>query len=529
MQDVEIVDVATDLPLDAPPEDPAAEAERARRAARRRRLLRRWWPVPVAVALAAVGTQVVVDARADARVTARQEVPGVLGTVDPALPTTRLVQDELTGVVLHGFPVGDLRVGAPSPPRSAGRELVAVDDAGTEVWAVSLEDTGDATPDVGMEYPVCTGQSAPAPAVRCLLLDRAPDAEEATGTWQPGPPTGARLVTVDAATGTVTASREVPALSGWGGSAPPDDDAALQVLASVVDGALRVTAWDVAADPGAPDDPAAAPLWRTEVALGDDLAVDRLYYPPSIWTPEGRVVVQGEMGTWVLDGEDGTLQLTSDQFLSVTRTGYLAVPDAGLRLLDDDGREVLTLPGSTAYLAVDDGSLPGVELVTAYGGDARLAAIEVPSGRELWSSPRVPPPGTTLLLLEGVLYGAGPDAVWALDTGTGRELWRTEASIVTDTGGAMTDGRYLLAPALVSALTEAGVPVAPAAGQDAAGADGGDGVGTGDEHGYALAAFDLATGAPAWATRLPEGVSALWAQDGDLVGWLPDGDVVVLG
>jgi len=63
MQDVELVDVGTDLPLAPDAEDPAAEAARARRVARRRRALRHWWPVPFVAALAVAGTQAVLDAR----------------------------------------------------------------------------------------------------------------------------------------------------------------------------------------------------------------------------------------------------------------------------------------------------------------------------------------------------------------------------------------------------------------------------------------------------------------------------------
>lgn len=521
MQDVELVDVGTDLPLAPEAEDPEAEAARARRVARRRRAVRRWWPAPVLAALAVVGTQAVLDAREDGRVAARQEVAGVLRDVAPGLPAAHRYSQETASVVLSGIPVGDLRVGVASPPWDAARELVALDRDGTQVWSTSLEDGGRAEPDVGMEYPTCVADAEPVGVVRCLVLDRgAADAADDSGTWAPAPPSGARLVALDAATGDLRSTRQVAPMSGWGAAD------GLQVLASITDGTLRVTAWDTAADRGGPDDGAGAPLWRTDVPLVDVTAAERLFYPPSVSVAPGRVLVQGELGSWAFAADDGRLQASGPEYLSVSRTGrLLASGGAGAQLLDDAGEPLTDLPGQPLWLSVDDGSVPGVELVASSTSDGRvLVGVDAESGAELWSSPHPRWSDPAAVLLEGTLYGADTDGVWALDVATGREVWRTEVDVSGDGASVMTDGRYLMVVARPDALAQVGLTVADA--PTAAGrADAGRGGALASQR--ALAAFTLSGGAPAWATRLPADVQGVWPYGGDLLGY-GDSDVVVL-
>ena len=520
MQDVELVDVATDLPLAPDAVDPEAEAAHARRVARRRRVLRRWWPAPVAVAVAVAGTQLVLDAREDGRVAARQEVTGVLRSVEPGLPTARRYAQETASVVLSGIPVGDLRVGVASPPWDAARELVALDATGTQVWSTSLEDAARTETDVGMEYPTCTPDAEPVTTVRCLVLDRTSvDASDDSGSWAPAPPTAARLVALDSASGAVVAAREVAPMSGWGGSG------GVQVLASLADGALRVSAWDTAADRAAPDDPAAAPLWRTEVPLADPAAADGLFYPPSVAVTPGRVLVQAELGSWAFAVADGRLQASGADYLSESRTGRLLSGGGdGLRLLDDTGAPRAELPGQPVWLSVDDGSVPGIELVATATADGRtLAGVDAESGTELWSAPHPRWTDPAAVLLEGVLYGADTDALWALDVATGRELWRTVVAVAGEGTSVMTDGRYLLAVARPDELARVGLTVA-----DATPAPGTDPAAPGPQGSQrALGAFALSDGTPVWATRLPADVQGVWPYAGDLLGY-GDTDVVVL-
>lgn len=515
MQEVELVDVATDLPLLPAADDAQDAAARARRTARRRRVVRRWWPLPVVVAGALVGTQLVLDARADDRVAARQKVPGVLRGVEPGLPGLRHYDEAIASVVLSGVVVGDLRVGVASPPWDAARELVAVDRDGEPVWQTSLEDPARDGPDAGMEYPTCVPDAAPVRVVRCLVLDRgtAPDPDD-SGAGTPTAPTAARLVALDAGDGRVRATREVGAMSGWGGAGP------VQVLASVADDTLRVSAWDTAADRGGPDDPGARPLWRTDVELDGRAPTRPVYYPPAVTVTPERVLVQGDLGSWSFAAADGRLQAVTRDYLAVSRTGHLLAPTGdGARLLDDTGATVAELDGTPLHLTVDDGTVPGLELLTTAGAGGRaISAVDVESGTEVWTAPHPLWTESSVVLLEGVLYGADQDAVWAVDAATGREVWRTLLDASSDTA-LMTDGRHLLLVAHPDDLAAVGLPVGAPAGEPVQDpADGGT---------RALAALDLGSGAPAWATRLPEGVRGVWAWQEDLLGY-GDEDITVL-
>lgn len=257
MQDVEIIDV--DIAADglgSTGTGPTTEAEQARRMARRRATARRWWPLPVAVVVLLAGTQLVFDARERAAVATRQEVTGVLRTVDPALRPVRELPEDVASVVLSGVASGDLRIGATMPAFDEPRGLIAVDQAGQVAWRTSLEPPGAEGPEFGAEYPTCLGDGESATVVRCLMLDR-PDSVSEDGSWPPGPPAGARLVAVDAATGALRATRDLPPVSGIGGAD------GLVVLASVADDTLTVTAWDTAADHNGPDSADGPVRWRT--------------------------------------------------------------------------------------------------------------------------------------------------------------------------------------------------------------------------------------------------------------------------
>lgn len=519
MQDVEIVDVDTGADvsvLGAEPEDPAAEEARARRLARRRRLLRRWWPVPVLAVVALLGTQALLDARERAQVAARQRVDGVLRTVDAGLEPTRRLAQDVAPVLFSGIRAGDLRIGPGSNPWEGPRTLVAVDASGETVWETSLED-GSWVPDdagLGTEYPLCLGAGEPAEVVDCVVVDRTGSdpltAED--GSWVPGPPQAGRLVSVDPATGEVRGERAVPPLTAWGG------DIRLQVLASVTGDVLTVTGWA----PGTARD--GTPLWTTDLTLdAESLTPETLTYAPGIGVVRGHVLVQGDLGSWVLDAADGTMQFSGAAYVSVSRTGYLVPPRTPVELVDDDGRTRATLPGSPVMLGVDDGSAPDLEIVVT--DERRLVGYDVTAAAEVWSLDLPEWLDGTLVLLDGVLYGSDRDGVWAVDVATGLERWRTPAHVLMEAGGVLTDGRNLVTVAATLDLLEAGVVVAPGGGATA---------GTGAAGGTAtmpssrtIVAYSLATGELAWATRLPDDVQGVWAWQGDLLSYGAT-DVVVL-
>lgn len=534
MQDVEVVDVTAGAPGDGrrradpglhPGADPDADAVHAARVARRRRAALRWWPLPVVLVAAVAGTQLVLDARERDRVAVRQEVEGVLRDVDPRLPVGRVLDGDLAAVSMTGLDAGDLRIGVTTPPWDDARDLIAVGADGATVWSTSLEDAGAAAPDIGLEYPSCDGGAPPVTTVRCLVLDRsASDPAASDDRWTAGPPAAARLVSVDAASGEVRSSRPVPPMSSWAGGG------GLQVLASVVAGTLEVTAWDVRAAPDAPDDPDATPLWRTTEPLDRGTGSEQTAYPPTVFADAGRVVVQGDIGGWAFDAADGTRQVGGTDYLVVTRTGHLAASGAGLVVLDDTGAELFPLAGQPIYLGVDDGSAPDTELlITSRPGEGRLlTAVQVPSGDELWSVARPRWTDGAAVLLEDVLYAADGDGVSALDVRTGRELWRTPVAASSEVGGGlMTDGRRVLLVARADRLTEAGFTVGAPEDDSARWVGGELAVPPDGGLGLSLAAFDLGSGRPAWATRLPPEVRQVWGHRGDLVGWGDDVTVVL--
>lgn len=511
MQDVELVDVDTDALGPGGAEDGSgAEVERLRRLAARRRMLRRWWPLPAGLIALLLGAQAALGAQERAQVAARQEVEGVLRTVDPALVPTLHLSENLATAVIGGVRFGDLRIG-PGNVWQGPRELVAVDATGEQVWTASVE-AGGATespdPSLGLEYPQCLGDAEPVTLVRCLIVDRdgAELVTEEDGDWVPGEPSAARLMTFDPATGDLRDERQVPPNSGWGGGD------GLQVLASITGDVLRVTAWDTAADPGGPEHADGPVAWRTDLDLEQvDLTPAALVHPPTVMTMRGHVLVSTSAGSWSLDAGDGQVQAEGQGFVSLTRTGYLTEPSDPTVLLDSTGRTAARLPGTPVSLGVDDASVPGLEIVLEPTDDGLfLTGYDVAAGKSVWSQPRPHWRDSILVLLDGVLYGTDSGAVWAIDAATGHELWHTPTPVLPDGAGLMTDGRNLLLLASTVELTEAGIGVdVPAALADSPAL----------LPSRSLVAFELGTGAVAWATRLPDTVSGVWSQQDDLVAY----------
>jgi outer membrane protein assembly factor BamB len=119
-----------------------------------------------------------------------------------------------------------------------------------------------------------------------------------------------------------------------------------------------------------------------------------------------------------------------------------------------------------------------------------MRAVDPGTGEVAWER-TLPQDGTSsLVLLDGVLYGAGGTTVWAVDAATGAEVWTAEGERSDASGtGLLTDGVALLR-----------AERAP---------------GDGDR---LLAAYRLTDGRRLWATPLPGDVVTLWAQQGRLFG-----------
>lgn len=507
MQDVEIVDGQADLALDSPPgaggpdgTAPDEDAARHRRRARVLRLLRRWWPVPVVLVAALVGTQLWQDDQARAEIDRRRQVEGVLhqrvdADLVPREADSRGVLWALRSEVRTATAIVVFR----EPTETSGRRLQAVSTAdGTVEWTHDFDPPGTVADPDGYDYPGCSGDAEPATRVYCLVSD---GNRNLTTDGSIPPPTATRMDTLDAATGEVIATEDLPPLTG------STTQGGVQYLASLdADGTeLTVTARTV---------PDRDPSWTVSYPVGDrglDPAM-LLIWAPSVLLDRGHLLVQTGTAGWSLDVADGRLELTGSLGLSVSRTGLIAESAAATRLFDTDGTVLLSQSASLAALTVDDGSVPDLELLTGQQqGDRRtIVAIAPGSAEPAWTLERSGWMDGALILLDDVLYGVGSRQTWAVDARTGRELWSTDLTAASN-GYPVTDGEHLL-------VTTWGTVAATT----------GTGSGTDAENQYLLTALRLSDGAVDWAAPLPQDVQQVWAQGGDLVAFRPDGSTVVL-
>jgi outer membrane protein assembly factor BamB len=481
MQEVEIVDLGPGDalgPSDGVPAEDALDAPRRRRVAWARRTLRRWWPVPLALVLAVVAAQVVADAQERARVAERQQVDGVLHDVDADLTVVPMAEDLYRASMRT---TDGLTIAAVPPDGSNGRALAGTRD-GTTVWTHAFDPAGTVASLSGFDAPACYPADEPLTEVVCLVVDREIE-DQGNDSWQLGPQTAATLVRLDAATGTEVDRTGLPALSGM----TVQDD--VLYLASVPDaaGVLEVTAQGAATG---------VDLWRTVTGLPERwTAYD--FSEPSVRLVQDRLVVQSITASAVLDPVDGTLEYQGTYSVDVSRTGLLTTSIGTTRFLAADGSELYATTGSPAWFGVDDGSVPDLELMVD-GHD--LVALDPRAGQEVWRSERDGWSGSTLILLDGTVYGADSEQVWALDAATGRELWTATLPGTSD-GTLLTDGRCLLVGAqLEQRATE--VPDDPTT-----------------EHVAGLLAYRLGDGTLAWSTPLPDGITQVWHWEHDLIGF----------
>ncbi|GIG35054.1 outer membrane protein assembly factor BamB family protein [Cellulomonas pakistanensis] len=486
MQEVELGEEPGPGPGAAEAGDPDAEGRR-----RRRRALLRWWPVAAVAVAGVVGVQVLQDVRERGRVAAAREVDGVVRyDVGPELPTSP-VDSSVRGPFGTGTIVaGDLRVAAEEVDFGKPRAVSAVDAVtGAEAWRTAVETQEEATARPTMREPQCwaAGETGGTTRVRCLVSDR-PATLTGDGGWTEDPPTRSRVLTFDAGTGAVLTDREVAAQTSVAA-----DDAVLVLGEVVADGTVRVTAEDVATQED---------LWTTELAgVTPDPVFD-----PHVTLLDDHVLLWAGQRSHVLARSDGAVQADGVQ-VWVGRGGGLLVQDddpGSVRLAGPDGTGTAVVPALPVQLDVDDGSVPGVEILSAVvAGDRTLRAVDAVSGTTLWEARLDGRADGAWLLLDGVLYGVDATAVRAVDAWDGREVWRTYRELdqdgqpVRDTSGSWaapaTDGRALL-------LVE----------QD-------------EEGGSLLAAWSLRSGALLWRTPLPpetNGWASAWG--GALYGGLEE-------
>jgi outer membrane protein assembly factor BamB len=331
--------------------------------------------------------------------------------------------------------------------------------------------------------------------VLCVVLEQK-SVEQEDGYWTLAPPSAASLVTLDAQTGAVLGTEDLPPRTG--GTA----ENGVLYLASLAEDAttLTVTASDALTG---------AQRWTGTLPVdgGDWSQSDLALRAPSVRVDRGHLVVDSIPVTWVIDPSDGTVEMTGSIGMGISRTGLVVESSSATQMFDLDGTVLLSEAAAPAGLAVDDGSVPDLEiLVSQSQSTARtLTAVDPRTGRTAWTLERTGWQDAGMILLDDVLYGTTTRSAWAVDATTGRELWSAEALTASGTQ-AVTDGENLL-------VTTWGP------------ADGPDGT---VENRYLLTALRLSDGATLWSTALPDGLQAVWSVGGDLVGFTEDGGLRVL-
>lgn len=451
MGEVELVEQDAGEPSDAPDDRLAARRSRALR------LLRRWWPVPVLAVAGVVAWQLVSDAREQKRVERLRATPGVLGeTVTEPLEAREWGTPDTVDALFGGAGTFEGDVVGVVYPTTRRADVVGLDPTtGEEAWRIPIADRSDEPWGPSVDCGEVVGTT-----LWCTVDEVVPgDGDAAVRT---------RLVEIDLAARSVVGGRDLPD----GATVAVVGD--LLAVATVSPEGAAVEASDVASG---------SRRWRT-VLDGTDSA-------PWLGEEDGRLLVWGGSGAWLLDPVDGRVQAEGDG-LAVTGGQVLDWQGGGVRLLGPNGRGTARADGTPVGVWPDDGS--GGRLLVLRLGDGTpqglLRAVDPGTGEVVWER-ALPQDGTAnLVLLDGVLYGAGGTAVWAVDAATGEEVWTAEGERSDPSGtGLLTDGVALLR-----------AERAP---------------GDGDR---LLAAYRLTDGRRLWSTTLPGDVVTLWVQQGRLFG-----------
>lgn len=491
--------------------------------ARARRLWRRWWPLPVAFALAAGAVQYGVDRhehRLDARYAA---VPGFVDPVRAPVSTRWKGDDTVAQAVYRGTVVGTRLVG-PSLRPGGAVDVVAIDlRSGRRLWSTRVEQPdirrGDAIIPVYLVTcaPVQPAHAAPR-LVACLSSTDVDTAGTIDGSAVAGPATASRLFVLDVATGATVRSFGVDAAEAVAAQAP-----------AAVGGSAGAT--PAGAAPGAPTgtadggtavlvralDRGGARVWAVDLATGHRLWAatapaptdhDRRNAPAHVWLAAGQAVVEdGTQWATRFTVADGRRVASDGRWLDTTIAPdgshlWLTTMPAGLdppgtapadaaatraTLLGPGG--VTTADGRAVAARADDGSLPGLLLVDT----GTLVGVDAATGDVRWRSDVAS--GAALdgaVVLRGVVYLVTPTGVTAVDGDTGRTRWTHDTAEGSRTSSIVTDGRHVLA--LAMPLTNQVEPLQ-------------------------VVALDPGDGDVAWTSAAPGGVSFGFGSGRVLLGW----------
>lgn len=431
------------------------------------RVVRRWWPLLVAVLLALVAWQSVVHGRERAAAERLRETPGVLAsTVSPPLDVTPWGAPDTTGVLTAmTAPLDGFVVAADDGGRGRPRAMVGVDVTnGSERWRVAAP-TDDVT---GSEPAGATCGDADGSLAWCSFTSVSAFGQ---ATFEET----ASLVLVDVATGTV---RPTPSL-------PPASSVVV-----VGDVAVTVSRLGESAAVDATSLSTGQTRWHVDLAEPAGRLVGAA--PLRVTVQGDRVLVSGAATSWLLDPADGRVVATGRDVRQLRGDELVAVDGAVTRLLGTDGRGTATADGAPVVIEPDDGTAPGVMLLTRLDGsiDPLLRAVDAANGDVLWERRTDAGTFTQVVLLDGVLYGTGRSGLWAVDAVTGEEVWSTSTGMRAGFT-LMTDGVSLL-------CTE----------RDS-------------EHagGIVLSAYDLRDGGRRWSEPLPEEITGVQGVNGVLLGY----------
>ncbi|MFC8190848.1 PQQ-binding-like beta-propeller repeat protein [Cellulomonas sp. NPDC057328] len=473
-------DVTTGAP------DPRSSAWTARR--------RLWGAVAAGLALVAVavGAQTVVDARERAEDARLASVPGVIAPVPPEIEVLwSATGDELPYAVT--WPWSDAVVGLRTAA-TQGRDVVALDPAtGATRWRVPLVDPPDEdAADVRAVGSLCVAaDDPPAPPsalparIACLASDvwqvrRADD-------WVRSTPTTSRVVVLATADGEVVADVPTDTVAGTFADAVGVLDGVAVVAGSPAGGGTEAWGLDLATG---------AELWRVPVSAGA-----RDPYPwwrAQVVVADGVAAVVGQRDVVVVEA-DGAVRRTVPRAGGDPEVGAGFDVRGGLRLTDGSSTTFvrpdgdLELDGAAVWTTVDDGSAPGLLLMT----DGDLRAHDAATGERRWDVAAAET--STAVVLDGRVHAATREGLVTLDAATGEVLWRRDGEgSGRSVGAPVTDGRVLHVAR--------------------------EGRGGGRE----LVALDPADGHEVGSVPLPEGVRGVQSVGGLLVGW-DDDRLSVLG
>lgn len=455
---------------------------------------RRWWPAVVVggLALALVGTQAALSARDHAELARVAALPGVLPSVGPDVAELWRVDEADVGLLSSGAEVAGGLVGVRTGP-GGDQSVTSLDPAtGAVRWTVTLTDPDPVLAVRGAR--ASTTACAPVPAaptqVACLVTDVVLSLGGAGRLTYSRPPSQSRVVVVDAADGRVVADHA---------TSPALDFAVLPGLVVVAspapDGHAEVTAQDLTTGAvrwrytsSRPQvDPAGDVSGFGLLALDDLVGVVEAGAQVTLLASDGAV----ERGRARYDRLSHDEAATRIELLAGYGTNQVATT-----IVRPDRADVV-IAGRLVHRAVDDGSLPGIELTEG----SRMQARDASTGALLWTADTHT--SGPVLVLHGLVYctsGESPGGLVAFDGRSGTAAWTASAGTYDQLARLMTDGQVLL------------VGLTPLDGTSA---------GT-------LAAFALADGRPLWQVPLPDGLNAAWTQ-GRLLVASSGGPTAVLG